>query len=155
MVLFISIITIFFDNHMQFENMKSSTVGHITVWVCDVIYVTMGSFFGELISLCHNDATRQMPENQHTSIATFRTHTTCDISANHFNHHFANIGNDKIIGEFQNSDHNLSRKEIIFIRFVSWGCLIKILKNIWSQGLNLTSPVIIYWVWSYEDLVLL
>ena len=33
------------------------------------------------------------------------SHITCDISANHFNHHFANIGN-KMNSKFQNLDDN-------------------------------------------------
>ena len=73
-------------------------------------------------------------------------HITCDISANDFNHHFANISN-KMNSTFPNFDDKFSGKaRKVFMVFVSRRWLMEILKHIWD--LNLINPIMIYWVWT-------
>ena len=67
------------------------------------------------------------------------SHITCDISANDFNHHFANISN-KMNSKFQNFDDNFSEKaQNVFIVFVTKRYLMKIIKYIWD--LYLINPI--------------
>ena len=59
------------------------------------------AYFNDIHTLCRNDPQKMWSvpgKNKHS-------HITCDISANYFNHHFANIGK-KMNSKFQNFNDN-------------------------------------------------
>ena len=71
-----------------------------------IIKERKNAYFNDIHTLCRNDPPKMWSEikrlvpgkNKHS-------HITCDISANDFNHHFANIGK-KMNSKFQNCDDN-------------------------------------------------
>ena len=85
-----------------------------------IIKERKNAYFNDIHTLCRNDPPKMWSEikrlvpgkNKHS-------HITCDISANDFNHHFANIGK-KMNSKFQNNDDNFlwkGPKSIYSFRF--------------------------------------
>ena len=85
-----------------------------------IIKERKNAYFNDIHTLCRNDPKKMWSEikrlvpgkNKHS-------HITCDISANDFNHHFANIGK-KMNSKFQNYDDNFlwkGPKSIYSFRF--------------------------------------
>ena len=85
-----------------------------------IIKERKNAYFNDIHTLCRNDPPKMWSEikrlvpgkNKHS-------HITCDISANDFNHHFANIGK-KMNSTFQNYDDNFlwkGPKSIYSFRF--------------------------------------
>ena len=87
-------------------------------------------YYNDIHTLCRNDPEMWSEIKRLVPSKNKHTHITRDISANDFNHHFANISN-KINSKFQILMTIVSRKaQKVFIVFVSMRCLMKILKHI-------------------------
>ena len=96
-------------------------------------------YFNNVQSLCRSDPKKMWAEikrlvpgkNKHS-------HIICDISANDFNHHFANIGNE-MNSKFQTWDDDLFWEVKKFIHNVLFTRI---------SNTDIIHPIIIYWVWT-------
>ena len=137
----------FIYTHMEFEHTKPSVVDHNIVKFRDMKNFDMESFSNDPKKMW-SEIKRLVPgKNKHS-------HITCDISANNFNNHFANIGN-KMNSKFQNLDDHFfwkGPKSIHSFRFkrMSSAAIVTYLRSLPNRsnndilGIEIIGPIYFY-----------